>query len=326
MAPSFFLLAPEIRNKIYGYLLSDIKIEFTLDHMSGYSGTHSVDRSNMTFLQSKHRPCLHRIAILGTCRRIYTEAITFLYEENCFCYDPHRLYVKKHWGDPPFLEVVFPTRKLDMIRTVCFVVDQYGTAREPSWIAEGLRYFSTSGCSLKRLILQVQLNSIAYRNFETSVDSDDDNYDNFSRPVCMSWARNTIIGKAVSSLQVSEEIVIQLSDRLLGSGRHFVRFVQSIATAKSWDCYKKLDLDENGDDRPFVVQGKGPGPIHWCWYLRPPGTSLPRHLFPCQLKEPDPPTLTKADNSTVFIGMRISKEGDSDISTHFLLGRIASEY
>lgn len=126
MAQSLLLLPPEIRIKIYGYVLCGIDNQFDLAWTCDDPGnrkqpnmivddaallTYTVSTSIMVF---RRDPALRRSPIaglLGTCRQIYNEAVAILYEENCFYCDPSE-HMMARTSRTPLTIVDFPPKSL----------------------------------------------------------------------------------------------------------------------------------------------------------------------------------------------------------------------
>jgi len=90
-------------------------------------------------------------------------------------------------------------------------------------------------------------------------------------------------------LKISEEIQVNLTDEFFEAGPKFEPFLRNIADSKSWACHKKFN-PMTGNDHFVIVRGVD---YYWCWSLRPPTTSPPRHGL---IMEIDMSALTIADN------------------------------
>ncbi|KAI4258988.1 MAG: hypothetical protein LQ352_000984 [Teloschistes flavicans] len=80
-------LPGEIRNAIYRQLLGDRRLSilgsFTSSAKNGITHREILQADNGYFVMARHVPT-SKLAILQTCRQIYTEAVAILYATNCF--------------------------------------------------------------------------------------------------------------------------------------------------------------------------------------------------------------------------------------------------
>lgn len=260
MAPSFLLLPPEIRVKIYHYFLQDVKISFDIEHKTpfcrvhGQLHLHSIDKSRMIIIKNTDIPRSNNLALLSTCRRIYIEASTLLYENLCF----HRTPWSTFPNPSKRIVFFFPPGKLDQIRNIHFTVDHTITSKSPQNLVEMLHLFQTANCSLKRLTLEFLCMNKHTRSNWLHVDES----------LYQSLTKDGPVAKALECLSISEEIKIELKDQILKAARRFEPFVRTIAKARGWGCYEDSDLDGTGDGEIEALEKQV---YHWCWYLRPLG-------------------------------------------------------
>lgn len=314
---SLFLLLPlEIRIKIYGYLFRDIDGRFDLIQEPEHSDnskqtgrllrkpsmvTHTVDKSTMILRKyTDLRPPFNTL-ILRTCYQIYHEAVTILYQKTCFSYNPWTAYPIENTSTAVKLSL----NKLDMIQILHLCIRENNPAQNPRAVVGLLSYFSAANCSLKRLVLDFELKPDPLRKLsllslldlpqdyepqsDDSESDDSQSDDTLDSPCYTRFSYDTSVSKAISQLEISEEIQVNLTDEFFEAGPKFEPFLRNIADSKSWACHKKFN-PMTGNDHFVIVRGVD---YYWCWSLRPPTTSPPRHGL---IMEIDMSALTIADN------------------------------
>ena len=275
MAPSFFTLPPEIRVKVYRYLLEGIDIRFYSRQKPAHHNARELrsmypaDQSGMFWCKHPGFPRAYNTGILSTCHKVYHEAIAILYEEAYFSYDPFLDLIKPKQGIP---KVYFSFKQLDMIRNLRFIIESGISTQDLNQVAGAMHYFSKANCSLKRLTLDFLLNLADEWIDHPTIDL-----------FYMSYVIDTGIAKALSEMKVSDEIEIKVQDTMYEAGQHFEPWVSSVAAARSWECYKQIDQSESDESRPIPDKESEEPFIYWDWFLRPPGRQ-PSYLVPCQLQ------------------------------------------
>lgn len=296
MASPFVLLPLEIRIKIYGYLFRDIDGQFDLiqetENCDNSEQTkrllrepsaikHTVDESTIILRKYEGLRRPFNTAIVRTCRQIYHEAVSILYEKTCFCYNPWTAYPSENSSTAVKLSL----NKLDKIRILHLCIGRYNPAQNPRAVVGLLNYFATPNCSLKRLVLDFKFKPDLWRKLSLSSlldlphdyesqseDSESDGSKSDDTPDCpfyMRFSHDTSIAEAISNINISEEIQVKLTEECFEAGQNFEPFLRNIADSKSWACHKRFS-SITGKDHYVSVRGDD---YDWCWSIRPPTKS-----------------------------------------------------
>lgn len=193
----------------------------------------------MLSLAVQHLLDSHSTSILKACRKVRTEALQALYADRVFYYKPLAGLPR---GISP--RVQLSRVELLWIRTIHVPINHIHVPT----IIQPLSFFSTAGCRLRRLILDIRL-------------SDQ------SIPAVVQLVRNTTILGAIAALNIAQEIEIKLTHQQTDCGARLDDVMASIAIARGWRSHRKVFDDGNGD-QDFGLRD-GNGLWHWCWYLRP---------------------------------------------------------
>ena len=247
MPASFLTLPAEVRNEIYGYLLStECNIFLSSDYRPKTRRRTIILSPGLHVFSCCWRYGLHP-ALLWTCRKIHDEAHALLYAHKTFLYsfrDTDENFYERYKPNP------FPKRSLQMIENLKLVVNEGHTEEATSdHILQVVALFANSDCSLKRLILDFGL-----KNHYDSEDSEDSESEfepsSNIRPV----ANDQRILDAINAITSLQNITISVCHICRDSRVFFETFVNADMSSKGWIC----DDDEEKRTSYFRT-----------WHIRP---------------------------------------------------------